>query len=109
MSSCVAEFSVFPIGKGESLSRHVARVTKVVRRSGLPNLLTPMGTVVEGPLDEVLRLVRACVRALERDCPRISLSVKADIRRGRAPRMAHKVRIVESLVASPRARRPGRN
>jgi uncharacterized protein (TIGR00106 family) len=102
----VAEFSVFPIGKGESLSRHVARVTRVIRRSGLPNLLTPMSTVVEGSLGEVLGLVRACVRALERDCPRISLSVQLDIRRGRAPRMAHKVRVVEALVAS--SRRTGR-
>jgi uncharacterized protein (TIGR00106 family) len=98
----VAELSVFPVGKGESLSRYVARVTKVVRRSGLPNQLTPMSTVVEGSLDEVLGLVRACVRALERDCPRISLSVRLDIRRGRAPRMAHKVRAVEALVAAPR-------
>ena len=101
----VAEFSVFPIGKGESLSRHVARATRVIRRSSLPNLLTPMGTIVEGSLDEVLGLVRACVRALERDCPRLSLSLKADIRRGRGRRMAHKVRVVEALVSRRRAPR----
>jgi uncharacterized protein (TIGR00106 family) len=95
----VAEFSLAPLGRGESLSPFVARLTRVIRRSGLPNQLTPMGTIVEGPLDDVLRLVRACVRTLERDCPRLSLSLKADIRRGRAPRMRHKVEVVERLVA----------
>jgi len=95
----VAEFSIFPIGKGESLSRHVAKVTRVIRASGLPNQLTAMGTIVEGSLDEVLVLVLACVRTLEPDCARLSLSLKADIRRGTATRMARKVRSVEARLA----------
>jgi uncharacterized protein (TIGR00106 family) len=82
----------------------VARITRVIRRSGLPNQLTPMGTIVEGPLADVLRLVQQCVRTLERDCPRLSLSLKADLRRGRAPRMRHKVDVVERMVTG---RRPG--
>lgn len=98
----VAEFSIFPVGKGESLSRYVARVTRVVRRSGLPNQLTPMGTVVEGTLEEVFGVVRACVRSLEKDCGRISLSVKADIRKGKGGRMAHKVRAIEELMRGGR-------
>jgi uncharacterized protein YqgV (UPF0045/DUF77 family) len=75
----------------------------VTRRSGLPSRLTPMSTVVEGSLDQVFRLVRACVRALERDCPRLSVSLRADVRRGKTSRMAHKVRAVERLVARRRS------
>jgi uncharacterized protein (TIGR00106 family) len=101
----VAEFSIVPLGKGESMSRWVARMTRIIRRSGLPDQLTPMGTVVEGSLDDVFRLVRSCVRALERDCRRLSVSLKADVRRGRTPRMIHKVHVVEALVAGRGSRR----
>lgn len=94
----VAEFSVFPVGKGESLSPYVARVTRIVRKSGLPNALNPMGTVVEGELDEVFALIRKCVDALRKDCGRVSLSVKADIRKGKGPRMGRKVAAVEELL-----------
>jgi uncharacterized protein (TIGR00106 family) len=104
----IAEFSVFPVGKGESLSPYVARVLRIVRRSGLPSRLNPMGTVVEGEWDEVFGLIRKCARELQRDCARISLNVKADIRKGKAPRMAHKVEAVEALLAAGTARRPRR-
>ena len=94
----VADLSIFPIGAGESLSPYVARVTRVVRRSGLPNRLGPMGTTVEGTLAQVLRLVTACVRELERDCGRLSVSVKLDVRKGRRRRMTQKVRSVEKRL-----------
>ena len=97
----VAEFSVFPVGRGESLSPYVARVLRIVRKSGLPSQLNPMGTVVEGEWDEVFGLIRACVKALEKDCARVSLNVKADIRKGRKRRIEHKVRAVEALLEDP--------
>jgi uncharacterized protein YqgV (UPF0045/DUF77 family) len=53
---------------------------------------------VEGEWDEVFGLIRACVEALEKDCARVSLNVKADIRKGRGRRMEHKVRAVEALL-----------
>ncbi len=104
----VAEFSIFPIGKGESLSPYVARILRIVRRSGLPFRLNPMGTVVEGEWDEVFGLIRKCAEALRRDCARISLNVKADIRKGKMPRMAHKVEVVEALLAGGASWKPGR-
>jgi len=42
------EFSMAPLGLGESVSEHVARVVDVIDKSGLPYQLTPMGTIVEG-------------------------------------------------------------
>jgi len=44
----LVEFSITPIGRGESLSEDVARILDLVDRSGLNYKLTPMGTIVEG-------------------------------------------------------------
>ena len=96
------EFALIPLDKGASFSADVAETLKIVDESGLDYLLTPMGTIVEGRLDDVLTLLRACVRTLERDCTRLTMSVKMDVRRGSARRMDHKVRIVEALVAGKR-------
>ena len=49
----VCEFSVVPLGAGESLSEQVAKCLKIVQESGLPYQLTPMGTILEGEWDEV--------------------------------------------------------
>ncbi len=89
------EFSMTPIGKGESVSRYVARCVDLVDRSGLRYRLNPMGTVVEGEWDEVLAVVTKCYRRLSRDCPRVSVSIKIDARRGKAGRLDAKVDAVE--------------
>ncbi len=98
----IAEFSIFPVGKGESLSPYVARITKIVRKSGIRNQLTSMGTVIEGEWDDVFGVIRSCTRALERDCRRIALNIKVDIRKGRKSRLDYKVDKVEALLASRR-------
>ena len=42
------EFSMAPLGQGESVSAQVARILDVIDRSGVPYRLTPMGTILEG-------------------------------------------------------------
>ena len=55
----IVQFSVVPLGTGEtSLSSYVAQVHRVLRESGLKNQLTPMGTVLEGPLGELLAVIQ---------------------------------------------------
>lgn len=98
----IAEFTLVPVGKGESLSPYVARISRIIRRSGLRNQLTPMGTIVEGNWDNVFGLIRACTRVLEKDCRRILLSIKVDIRKGSMWRMDRKVEVVEGLLAKGR-------
>ncbi len=89
--SVIVEFSIFPMDKGESLSPYVARALKLIQDSGLPYELNPMGTCVEGEWREVMALVDRCFQALEKDCNRINLSLKADYRKGPAGRMKSKV------------------
>src|SRR3989337_471484 len=91
----LAEFSITPIGKETSGAECVARCVDLVDRSGLPYRLNPMGTVVEGPFDDVLALIARCHKAVAADCDRVSTIIKIDDRRGAPGRLDAKVDAVE--------------
>jgi uncharacterized protein (TIGR00106 family) len=95
------DFSMTPLGKGESVSPYVARCLEIVAASGLDYRLHAMGTTLEGELDEVLAVVRRCFEALRPDCDRISCSIKIDYRKGPRGRLRSKVEKVQSLVGQP--------
>ncbi len=92
------DFSMTPLGKGESVSPYVARCLEVVAASGLEYRLHAMGTTLEGELDKVLGVVRRCFEALQADCDRISCSIKIDYRKGPGGRLESKVKKVEALL-----------
>ncbi|HLJ91553.1 MAG TPA: MTH1187 family thiamine-binding protein [Gemmataceae bacterium] len=95
------DFSMSPLGKGESVSSYVARCLEIVAASGLDYRLHAMGTTLEGELDQVLAVVRRCFEALQPDCNRISCSIKIDYRNGSAGRLQSKVQKVQTLVRQP--------
>jgi uncharacterized protein (TIGR00106 family) len=95
------DFSVTPLGKGESVSSYVARCLEIVAASGLDYRLHAMGTTLEGELDQVLEVVRRCVQALQADCDRITCSIKMDYRKGLGGRLEAKVQKVQDLVGRP--------
>ena len=76
------EFSMFPIGKGESLSQYVSRSLEIIDESGLEYRLNPMGTVIEGSWDQVFEVVKRCFERMSRDCDRVTVNIKADYRKG---------------------------
>ena len=94
----IAEFSISPAGKGTSVSRYVARCLDIVDRSGMPYRLNPMGTVVEGPFEEVLALIATCHKAEAKDCPRVSTIIKIDDRKGARNQLSRKVAKVERIL-----------
>lgn len=94
----VAEFSVSPTGKGVSVSEYVARCLDLVDRSGLAYRLNPMGTVVEGPFDEVMALIARCHKAVAADCERVSTVIKIDDRKGATGQIDAKVASVERIL-----------
>jgi uncharacterized protein YqgV (UPF0045/DUF77 family) len=57
------EFAMNPPDSGHGLSAYVARILDVIDRSGVPYQLTPMGTILEGNFDDVLKVVGDCFRA----------------------------------------------
>ncbi len=91
--------SMTPLGKGESVSKYVARVVDVVDRSGLPYVLTPMGTIVEGESwEEVMKVLKEGFERLKEDCPRVSITMKIDYREGKSGRLKSKVESVQEKI-----------
>ncbi len=92
------EFSMSPLGKGESVGKYVARSLEIIDKSGVEYRLNPMGTVLEGEWDEVLGVVKQCFERMSKDCNRISCTIKLDYRKGHKGRLTGKVSSVEKRL-----------
>ena len=92
------EFSMSPLGKGESVGSYVARSLEIVDKSGVDYRLNPMGTVLEGDWDDVFGVVEQCFERMRKDCNRISCSIKVDYRKGAKGRLTAKVASVEKRL-----------
>jgi uncharacterized protein (TIGR00106 family) len=68
------EFSITPLGEGESVSQHVAKCIELIDASGLDYQAHAMGTIVEGELDAVLGLLKTCVEAMAVHSNRVTVS-----------------------------------
>src|SRR5262245_12264644 len=95
------DFSMSPLGKGESVAPYVARCLEIVADSGLDYRLHAMGTTLEGEWEQVFAVVQRCYEALKVDCDRISCQIKVDYRKGPGGKLDAKVRHVEQLVGRP--------
>jgi uncharacterized protein (TIGR00106 family) len=78
----IVAFSVTPLGVGADVAEYVADAVRVVRASGLPNQTDAMFTSIEGEWDEVMAVVKGAVEAVAAKAPRVSVTLKADIRPG---------------------------
>ena len=92
------EFSMSPIGKGESVSPYVAKSLEIIDKSGLEYRVNPMGTVLEGEWDEVFGVVKQCFEQMQQDCNRILATLKVDYRKGATGRMTRKIESVEKIL-----------
>ena len=92
------EFSMSPLGKGESVSKYVAGSLDIIDKSGVDYRLNPMGTVLEGEWEDVLGVVKQCYERMKEDCPRISCVMKVDYREGHSGRLVGKVSAVEKQL-----------
>lgn len=94
----LAEFSIWPMDKGESVGEYVARCLDIVDRSGLAYKLGPLGTCIEGEWDDVMRVIKQCQQALEVDCNRITCTLKMDYRKNKSGMIHAKVDSVEKKL-----------
>jgi len=95
------EFSMTPLGKGESVSKYVARSLEIIDKSGLDYRLNAMGTILEGEWDEVFAVAKQCYEAMSADCDRVTCSMKIDARKGASGRLVSKVESLEQIVGKP--------
>ena len=96
--SLLIDFSMFPLDKGESVSPYVARLVRVIRESGLPHKLGPMGTSIEGDWHQVMAVVAHCFEELSKDCDRVYFAIKGDYRKKGKDRIKTKVESVKKKL-----------
>lgn len=97
----VAELTVVPLGTGTpSLSGYVAACHAVLEQAkGVKYQLTPMSTIIEGDLDQILEIVRRLHEVpFEKGANRVSTSLRIDDRRDKELTMAGKVESVLSKL-----------
>jgi uncharacterized protein (TIGR00106 family) len=92
------EFSIVPVGSGSSIGNRLAEVLKIVDESGLPYKVNPMGTVVEGEWDDLLRLVKKCHKAVMKTEERAVTTISIDDRKGKPNRIEAKVTSIEKRI-----------
>ena len=94
----VAEVSIIPLGtKTPSLSRHLARAVRALQQEkNIKYELTAMGTIIEGDLEEILRVVKNMHQsAFGGEVVRVLTTIKIDERRDKTLSMRGKM---ESLL-----------
>ena len=99
MNKTIAEVTVVPLGTAStSLSQYVADVENVLKR--YPNLkteLTPMSTIIEGEIDQILKAVREMHETpFLNGAQRVSTRLSLDDRRDKISSMKSKVDSVKS-------------
>ncbi len=96
----IAEITIIPLGtKTPSVSEYVAKAIKVLEEENLKYEITPMGTVVEGELEEIMRLAQRMHESVfDMGVQRVVTTVKIDDRRDKSSDMARKVKSVEEKL-----------
>jgi uncharacterized protein (TIGR00106 family) len=91
----VAELCLFPLGtESPSVGKYLEPVIEAIKGSGLKYQVCPMGTVVEGSVEEILDLVRLCHEAILRaGAKRVVISLKIDDRVDKPLTIEGKVRV----------------
>ena len=92
------DFSITPLGKGESVSQYVSQIIDYIDESGITYKLTPMGTILEGSWDDVFGIISGCFKILELQSNRITTIINVDYRKGEKSRMTSKIEKVESIL-----------
>jgi uncharacterized protein (TIGR00106 family) len=98
ITMAIVQVSIVPLGtKTTSISSYVARALKVLQKQkSVKYELTPMGTVLEGDLDKVLRMVRKMHESVfEEGVQRVVTIVNIDDRRDKRATMESKISAVE--------------
>jgi len=101
MPHVIAQVTVVPLGTATpSLSAYVAGVEKVLAKyTNIKTLLTPMATILEGDLDEILTAVRQMHETpFLNGAQRVSTRISIDDRRDKQLSMEGKVKAVKEKL-----------
>lgn len=95
----ICEVSIVPIGEGISVSKFVAGCQKVLDTTGLNYQLNPMGTVIEGELDQIYDAVKKMQQSVfDKGAKRVYSVIKIDDRRDKEHNMDYKIKSVRDKI-----------
>lgn len=83
---CVADFCLVPIGTSSaSVSAEIAEVQRLIRKSGIDYTMHSAGTTLDGPWDQVMKLIgQAHMMLHEKGIVRIQTDIRVGTRYVRA-------------------------
>ena len=97
--SVLLEFAMFPTDKGDSVSKYVSKVIKMISENCKSYKLTAMGTIIETQtIEQALDIVKKSHDILAVDSNRIYSSIKLDIRKGKENRLINKIESIKSKI-----------
>jgi uncharacterized protein (TIGR00106 family) len=94
----LVDFSIIPLGRGDSLSDDLAEVLRIVDVAGVPYQLTPTGTILEGEWAEVMKVVKQCHDRMRERSPHVITTIKIEDEEGSDSKLrTHLTSVEESL------------
>jgi uncharacterized protein (TIGR00106 family) len=90
--------SIIPVGVGSSIGDQLAEVLKIIDASGLTYKVNPMGTVIEGEWDDIMKLIKKCHSAVMKTSERALTTIIIDDRKGKPNRIEEKVKSIERRI-----------
>jgi uncharacterized protein (TIGR00106 family) len=94
----LVELSIVPVGSDVQWSAQLAEALKLVDASGLPYVLTPSGTCIEGEWDEVMTLARRCHEQIRQTSPHVLTSISIEDEEGGHDQLTRNITSVEEKV-----------
>jgi uncharacterized protein (TIGR00106 family) len=96
----IVEVTIIPMGMGTSVSQYVADCHKVLENEpAVKHMLTPMGTILEGDLDDIFPAVRKLHEVpFASGIKRVNTTIRIDDRRDKSSSMEQKLNSVESKL-----------
>ena len=74
----MVHLSIVPVGDNPHLSKPVAKVLQVIDESGIDYRLTPMGTLLNGEWDDIMKVVKKCHDIVREEHDRVITQIKID-------------------------------
>ncbi|MCX8094553.1 MAG: MTH1187 family thiamine-binding protein [Candidatus Goldbacteria bacterium] len=92
----IMEISIIPIGtKTTSVSKYVASAVKIIKHHGLKYKLCPMGTIIEGDIEQLFNIAEVMHESVFREgATRVVTNIKIDDRRDKKSSMEQKIKSV---------------
>jgi uncharacterized protein (TIGR00106 family) len=94
----LVEFRILPVGTGEETKELTAKTVAIIEKSELDYQLTAMGTLLEGPWEEVMFVIQKCHDEIKKFAERVVTEIVIDDRKDLNGRLKGNVLEVEYVL-----------